>query len=286
MPLEEDSTFGNLQNYKLYLRPNAHAHYGYPDQRNSSLGKHQQNVQTLLKLMSKNEPKTTWELAKISIPNDTTKLREREKIYRRLLVGRKDKGKHSQGILEIGLVVRDGKSLKTGVADKYRLSLNGVLYCLDVMDLTNNEIDKLAGKYSYVLPKVFGRWMKLKEKMGNKVYGIKFLASGLLADNPQIQVQQGIPFYELMSYVHIKFQKNFEHMSEERLAEQISYWFFVNLIYHPPTREYRRNGIQFLNPIFEEDKELKEWFWKFFKEATEYYHERYTILKKSKKPMK
>lgn len=286
MPLEEDLTFGNLQNYKLYLRPNAHAHYGYPDQRKSALGKHQQNVQTLLKLMSKNESKTTWELAKISIPNDITKLREREKSYRRLLVGRKDKGKHSQGILEMGLVVRDGKSLKTGVADKYRLSLNGVLYCLDVMDLTDNEIDKLAGKYSYVLPKVFGRWMKLKEKIGNKVYGIKLLASGLLADNPQIQVQQEIPFYELMSYVHIKFQKNFEHMSEERLAEQISYWFFVNLLYHPPTREYKGHGIQFLNPIFEEDKELKEWFWKFFKEATEYYHERYTILKKSKNPMK
>ena len=141
-----------------------------------------------------NEPKTTWDLAKISIPNNISRLREREKIYRRLLVGRKDNGKHSNGILELGLVVKDGKSLKTGVADKYRLSLYGILYCIDVMDLTKNEIDGVAKKYSSVLPKVFGRWEMIKEKMGNKVYGIKLLANGLLADNPQIQVQPGIPF--------------------------------------------------------------------------------------------
>ena len=103
----------------------------------STLGKHQQNVQNLLKIMSKNESMTTWDLAKISIPNDISKLREREKVYRRLLVGRKDKGKHSDGILNLGLVIKDGKSLKTGIADKYRLSLYGILYCIDVMNLDN-----------------------------------------------------------------------------------------------------------------------------------------------------
>ena len=282
MPLE-DSVFGNLQNYKLYLRPNAHAHYGYPDQKKASLGKHQQNVQNLLKVMSRNEPKTTWDLAKIAIPNDVSRLREREKIYRRLLVGRRDKGKHSNGILEFGLVVKDGKSLKTGVADKYRLSLYGILYCIDVMGLTKNEIDRIAKKYSSLLPKVFGRWNMIKEEMGNKVYGIKLLANGLLADNPQIQVESGIPFYELMSYVHIKFQKNFEHISEEMLSEQISYWFFVNLLYQSPTKNNKGNyGIKILNSIFEKDGELKKWFLDFFKETTNYYHQRYSILKKSK----
>ena len=279
----EYSVFGNLQNYKLYLRPNAHTHYGYPEQKKGSLGKHQRNVQNLLKVMSKNEPKTTWDLAKIAIPNDISRLREREKIYRRLLVGRRDKGKHSNGILELGLVVKDGKSLKTGVADKYRLSLYGILYCIEVMDLTKNEIDRIAKKYSFVLPKVFGRWDMIKEEMGNKVYGIKLLANGLLADNPQIQVKSGIPFYELMSYVHIKFQKNFEQISEEMLSEQISYWFFVNLLYQPPKKNKREDsGIEILNPIFEKDIELKKWFLDFFKETTDYYHKRYDIMKKSR----
>ena len=144
MPMEVDSTYGNLQNYKFYLRPNTHAHYGSPNEKKSVLSKHQQNVQNLLKIMSENESMTTWDLAKISIPNDISKLREREKIYRRLLVGRKDKGKHSDGILDLGLAVKDGKSLKTGISDKYRLSLYGIMYCIDALDMDKNEIDKIV----------------------------------------------------------------------------------------------------------------------------------------------
>ena len=280
MPSNDESAYGNLQNYKLYLRPNAHNHYGFPNVQKSQLTKHQQNVQNLLYLMSKNKSMTTWDFAKISIPDDISKLREREKIYRRLLVGRKDKGKHSDGILDLGLVVKDGKSLKTGKADKYRLSLYGILYCIDVLSLNKKEIDTIAEKYSDVLPKVFGKWDYLKSKIGDKVYGISLLANGLLADNPQIQVSSSIPFYELMSFIHIKFQRNFENISEEQLSEQISYWFYVNLLYSP--METTNVGIDNLNPIFEDDSELKKWFLIFFKESTKYFHDRYSVLKKSK----
>ena len=284
MPLDDETVYGNLQNYKMYLRPNAHSHYGFPNEKKSSLSKHQQNVQSLLKIMSKNEPMTTWDLAKISIPNNISRLREREKIYRRLLVGRKDNGKHSDGILDIGLVVKDGKSIKTGIADKYRLSLYGILYCMDVLDLSKKEIDIIAEKYSRVLPKVFGKWEYLKSKVGDKVYGIRLLANGLLADNPQIRVQEGIPFYELMSFVHIKYQRDFEHISEDRLAEQISYWFYVNLLYHPIQKNNtKETGIKSLNSIFHTDDKLRKWFLSFFKESKKYYHDRYSVLRKSEK---
>jgi hypothetical protein len=109
------------------------------------------------------------------------------------------------------------------------------------------------------------------------------LANGLLADNPQIQVSPGIPFYELMSYVHIKYQRNFENISEEKLAEQISYWFFVNLLYQPIQKNNTTNiGIKSLEPIFDADIELKKWFLVFFKESTKYFHARYSVLKNSK----
>lgn len=282
MPLENDEVYGNLQNYKMYLRPNAHVHYGSPDGKKSALSKHQQNVQNLLKIMSKTESMTTWDLAKISIPNDISKLREREKIYRRLLVGRKDKGKHSDGVLDLGLVVKDGKSIKTGIADKYRLSLYGILYCIDILNMDKNEIDKITKKYYKILPKVFGKWEYLKSKIGDRVYGIKLLANGLLADNPQIQVQSGIPFYELMSYLHIKYQRNFEHISEEKLAEQISYWFYINLLYQSIQKDNNTStGINSLNYIFEDDIKLKKWFMVFFKESKKYYYERYNVLRRS-----
>lgn len=282
MPLENDAAYGNLQNYKLYLRPNAHAHYGSTGKGKSSLGKHQENVQTLLHLMSKNKSMTTWDLAKISVPNDMSKIREREKIYRRLIVGRKDKGKHSDGILNLGLVVKDGKSFKTGTADKYRLSLYGVLYCMDVLNLDKNEIDTVAEKYADVLPKVFGKWEYVKTKIGDKVYGIRLLANGLLADNPQIQVPHGIPFYELMSYVHIKYQRDFEHIAEEKLAEQISYWFYINLLYRPIQKDDAMiTGIHGLDDVLNDDADLRKWFVIFFKESKKYFYERYQILKKS-----
>ena len=282
MPFESNSVFGNLQNYKMYLRPNAHLHYGNTGKQKSKLNKHQKNVQTLLKIMSKNEPLTTWDLAKISLPDDMSKLREREKIYRRLLVGRKDNGKHSDGILDLGLAIKDGKSLKTGIADKYRLSLYGILYCIDVFDFSNIDIDKIAEKYSKVLPKVFGKWDYLKSKICNRVYGIKLLANGLLADNPQIQVQSGIPFYELMSYVHIKYQRNFESILEDQLAEQISYWFYTNLLYTPVQKNNLNSyGIKNLDTVFADDPNLKKWFLIFFRDAIKYYRQRYTILKNS-----
>ena len=108
------------------------------------------------------------------------------------------------------------------------------------------------------------------------------MANGLLADNPQIQVQERIPFYELMSYVHIKYKRNFEHISEEKLAEQISYWFYINLLYQTIKKNKITNiGISGLNNIFEDDIELKKWFLNFFKESKKYYYERYNILKKS-----
>ncbi len=281
MPLESDVAYGNLQNYKMYLRPNIHAHYGSSNAQKSTSSKHQQNVQNLLKIMSKNKSMTTWELAKTSVPDDMSKLREREKIYRRLLMGRKDKGKHSDGILDLGLVTKDGKSFKTGIADKYRLSLYGVLYCIDVLNFDRNEIDKIAEKYSRILPKVFGKWEYVKSKIGDRVYGIKFLANGLLADNPQIQVQPGIPFYELMSYVHIKYQRNFERISEDNLAEQISYWFYINLLYSPIQKDnVVITGIDYLNQVFDGDAELKKWFLVFFKESKKYYYERYNVLRK------
>ena len=86
-----------------------------------------------------------------------------------------------------------------------------------------------------------------------------------------------------MSYVHIKYQRNFESISEEKLAEQISYWFFVNLLYQPLQKNNTVNiGIKSLDPIFETDIELKKWFLVFFKESTKYFQSRYNVLKNSK----
>lgn len=284
--IPEQTQYGNLQAYKLYIRPTARSLYGSSYYRKKSTIKHHEEAQKLLEVLAKNGAITTWDMAKIRFPSDVSKLRDREKKYRRLLTGRTDRGKHSIGILELGLAVKDGKSYKKAPANKYRLSLHGILYCLDVFALDKKDIDIIADNYSKVLPKVFGKWNFLKSIICDEIYSIKLLALGLLGDNPLITTAKGVPFYELMSYLHIKYHRNFENISEEDLANQISYWFYTNLLYQPQTRSTKnltKSGLERLRPIFEKDNELYDWFYEFFNEAQQYYKTRFQILKNAHK---
>ena len=264
----------------MYVRPTANRMYGTAFLKKNELTIHQQTVRNMLNVMAKNEPLTIWDMAKVKFADDDSKLRYREKKYRRLLAGREDRGKHTAGILELGLVVKDGKSYKKVPADKYRLSLHGILYCINALRLTEREIDDLAKKYHSVLPKVFGKWDYLKSQIGDDVYTIRLLAKGLIADNPQIITNSETPFYELMSYVTIKYHRNYENISEEDLANQISCWFYVNLLYQPYSkREKQYVGFERLDAIFEKDSELKRWFLGFYKDAKRYYKDRHDMMK-------
>src|SRR5579885_1739715 len=104
------TTYGNLSAYKLYTRPTARRLFGSYSYRRRTSSKHQENVQRLLEILALNGPLTTWGMAKTHLSNNTGAIRTKEKEYRRLLVGRKDRGKKTMGVIDVGLVVRDGKS--------------------------------------------------------------------------------------------------------------------------------------------------------------------------------
>ena len=278
--MSQENRYGNLQAYKMYIRPTANKMYGTSFSKISSLTIHQQTIRNMLSIMAKNESLTIWDMAKIKFANDVSKLRYREKKYRRLLVGREDRGKHSSGLLDLGLVLKDGKSFKKIPADKYRLSLHGLLYSIDSLQMNESEIDLVAKKYAMVLPRIFDKWDYLKSKIGSDVYTIRLLARGLIADNPQIITNSQSPFYELMSYITIKYQRNFENISEKDLANQVSYWFYVNLLYTPFTKKKNSyQGMQKLEYVFQDDANLRKWFFEFFREAKQYYKNRYDVMK-------
>lgn len=278
--MNQEVTYGNLQAYKMYIRPTANKMYGTAFMKKDDMTIHQQTVRNMLSIMIKNEPMTIWDMAKVKFANDTSKLRYREKKYRRLLVGREDRGKHTAGILELGLVIKDGKSHKKILADKYRLSLHGVLYCINALQLTEKEIDNSVEKYESILPKVFGKWDYLKSRIGHNIYTIRLLAKGLIADNPQIITNSKTPFYELMSYITVKYHRHYESISETELANQISYWFYVNLLYQPYSQKNKpHEGFERLDELFEDDSELRKWFYDFYKEAKRYYKNRHDMMK-------
>ena len=203
------SNNGNLESYKLYTRPTAHKLYGSVYLQTTTSLKHKKNVQQMLEILALNGSLTTWEMAKIKLAGDLSRTKTKEKEYRRLLVGRTDRGKSSSGILDIGLITKDGKSYKRYPGDKYRLTLHGILYCLDVLNLTENQIDNMASNYKHILPKVFGKWDYLKSMVGKDVYKLQILSKGLLLNNLDIALKVNPPLYELMSYLTVKYKKKF-----------------------------------------------------------------------------
>lgn len=277
---ENTSKYGNLYSYKFYLRPTAHRLYG---DRFSSIKKikHHENVQKLLQVLFLNGTCTTWEMAKIKHPNDVSTIRTKEKEYRRLIKGRTDRGKHSSGIMELGLVVNDGQKFNKGYSDTYRLSLPGILYCLDVLNLSKKEIDQMAAKYAVFVPKLFGKWEFLKSIVDDDVYKIQILARGLLLDNPELSLEKS-PLYELMSYLNFKYRKFYEFISEKDLSEQISYWFYTCMLYHNQRKgKNDLSGVEKLHAIFKKDKEIAGWYKEFFKESELYFKDRTKTLKNS-----
>ncbi|WP_420544628.1 hypothetical protein [Nitrosopumilus sp.] len=266
---------GNLESYKLYTRPTAHKLYGSVYLKTTSL-KHKKNVQQLLEILALNGLLTTWEMAKIKFAGDLSRTKTKEKEYRRLLVGRTDRGKPYSGILDMGLITKDGKSYKRYPGDKYRLTLHGILYCLDVLNLTENQIDIMASKYAAILPKVFGKWGYLKSVIGKDVYKIQILSKGLLLNNLDIALRVNPPLYELMSYLSVKYKKNFEYIEESDLANQISLWFYTNLLYRATKTGTKvlHSNVERLQKILLGDKDLQNWYFTFFEESKLYYKKR------------
>ncbi len=285
MPFEDQGTvYGNLYSYKMYTRPTAQRLFGTYSFRKKSGTKHHENVQKMLEILALNGTLTTWGMAKTHL-NDSGGIRTKEKEYRRLLVGRMSRGKHTIGVLESGLVVKDGKSFAKAPADQYRLSLHGVLYCLDVLEFSDKQIDIMASKYEKVLPMVFGKWNFLKNNIGSEVYRLKNLAAGLFMDNIQIAKISNFPVYELMTYLNVKYQNNFEQIDEEDLANQISIWFYTNLLVPARFRSSRKKSsleIKQWKKIINEDSVIKKWYYEFVDEALKFYSGRFSKLKKMK----
>ena len=284
---ENIAFYGNLYSYKLYTRPTARRLFGSKSYRKSQGSKHQENVQKMLKILALNDPLTTWSMAKIQLFDDTAAVRVKEKEYRRMLVGRRDRGKKTPGLLDVGLVVNDGIQYLKGASNLYRLSLHGILYCLDVLDLTAKEIDTMAQKYSKVMPFVFGRWDLLKSSLDNDVHRLKILANGTFLDNIQVSKVSNFPVYEILTYLNVKYQDDFETIKESDLADQISCWYYTTLLLPSQLRSKKASSssvnITKWKKIFESDPVLKDWYFGFVEEAEKFYRARFTTIRKLKK---
>jgi hypothetical protein len=133
---------------------------------------------------------------------------------------------------------------------------------------------------------VFGKWDYLKPILENEIYRLKSLAGGLFMDNIQIANITKFPIYELMTYLNIKYQNNFEQISEEDLANKISYWFFTTLLV--PTkfgRTQKKSGIEInlWKKVLNGHPDIKKWYYNYVNEAIDFFEKKFTEIKKFEK---
>ena len=278
---DSTNSFGNLQSYLKYTRPTAKRLFGDFSFRKKNVSKHQENVQKMLEVLALNGTMTTWDMAKALQGLDLQSIRSKEKEFRRILVGRRDRGKKTAGVLDVGLVVKSGHRKKKAIANLYRLSLHGILYCLDVLEFSHKEIDKVASNYKKILPYVFGRWEYLKSILGNDVYRLKLLGGGFFMDNTQLAGISALPIYEVTSYINTKYSSQYESIKEKDLAAQISYWFFTILLI-PTKISSKQDSAETVTKwkkIFENDPKLKKWYFNFVNEVVKHYHDKFSLIK-------
>lgn len=256
--------YGNLQSYKFFIRPQALQFYKTTNDKNIS--EHQKIVQKILRIFALNGSMTTWNMAKHSFKINSDSIHTKDKEIRRLLLGRSDRGKYSKGMLELGLLVQEIKMYRNRPARNYRLSLHGILFCIDALELDDVEIDIMASKYSDVFPKVFGMWDSLKSIMGDNVYKIRLLSKGLLMDNPMFSETLVNPLFELMSFLAEVYRKNIDYIPEKDLAEQMSYWFYIYFLYSSRRKNHKQPNIKKLKRVLKET-ELEKWFFDFIIKA-------------------
>ena len=269
-----DTQYGNLASYKYYTRPAAYRLYG---SFSNAKSKHQAGMQDILQIMFANGACTTWDMAKLMLrTSDVSLIRTKEKAYRRLFLGRYDTKKQSGGMLDLGLVVRE----KKGPYSRYRLSLHGILYCMDVLNPSRDDVDRMARMYAGVLPKVFGKWEALKAAVGTDIYKLRILAKGILLDNSGSGNAQ---LCEIMSFLQTKYARRFESIPEEDLADQISYWFYTFMMYYKSASSNARMSqgrIDRARRMLLRDPQMREWYRRVFEQAVGRYQERLRSLTK------
>lgn len=289
MPLPLRSfPYGNLEAYKTYIIPSIYRILFQSNYKKIPKNKHAENILFVLRILSRKGICTTWQIAKNETRDNMEKLRTKEKEYRRIIIGRNDKKRHNIGLLELGLVVQEGFNFDRAPAAQYRLSLHGILCCIDMFDLNNDEIDKIASTYSNILPKVFGKWEFLRSIIGKDIYKVKILAKGIILDNLIPLQESDFVFSEIMSFIHIKYKNKLDNIDETELAEQISFWFYTNLLYHSKKSKQRKlnqNELLFqtkLALILSKDTDLKNWYNRFLTEIKNYYKTQYHSIRRFK----
>ena len=111
------------------------------------------------------------------------------------------------------------------------------------------------------------------------------MAKGIFLDNVQTSKISKIPVYEILTFLSTKYLDNFENIDEQDLAEQISSWYYTQLLI-PRRANKQKSSVEYekwYKLIMKQDNEIRNWYQSFLDEVTQFYEERFKVVKKLKK---
>jgi len=259
---------GLLSSYKQYS--------SLVDQRIKKDSRHTANVNRVLKFLAMNGDATTWELRNC-FPNYND--HQGESMARRIINGREDRNRLSEGLKGLSLVEIAQKNRKTGTK-KYKLTIHGLLYSICECNYTTKDWFNITKNDEDLIPWIF----KKSDYLNLKKISLKLLGSISRGDLARMDHMRNValPYHELNDFLMLK--SSFRKLSDIELAEFVSLWFYTFQLYIF-WNENHKTAFPRWRSLMDDDFELKKWYLRFVKESIIFQEKRYSLMIRSLKTL-
>jgi hypothetical protein len=222
--------------------------------------KYSKNKIQIIKHLAIKGSSSTWNIGEIfqKVTKDSG-----ENYARRIIMGRKSRGKKIPGLIDLGIV--DKIKLDDGGIN-YHLSVYGLLFAIKLFDFSTEEWKSLAENNSDIFPMIFSKIDYLqKNKIDLNI--LKIIAEGNFSEITR-SITESLFYSEMLNILLKDFPIRFS-MSKEIFSAFVSYWFYTYLYYRMVVQEKEPN--QKWIDLIKKEPHLNLWYSAEISSAFEYY---------------
>jgi hypothetical protein len=230
---------------------------------------HRSNVCKILECLALSGKATTWDIRKYCFPSLNDK--QADSMVRRILVGRKDRGRISKGLVDYGLVERIRNTSNTDIR-KYKLTIHGLLYSSLESKYTSKQWYQIARHNEELIPHIF-RQCDYLENNRVTLNLVRSIANGEFPRMDEMRTKP-LPYHEINDYLRIKFAKK---LGVSEFAEFIAFWFYTFQMY-VFWAENKETCFKRWKKLVSSNAEINKWYSDMINEVLEFYQNRGNIV--------
>lgn len=219
-----------------------------------------ENKIQIIKYLAIKGSSSTWDIGEIF---QKTKRDDGENYARRIILGRKSRGKEIPGLIDLGIVEKI-KSYDNTI--NYHLSVYGLLFAIKLFDFSTKEWKSLAKNNSDIFPMIFSKIDYLqKNKIDLNI--LKIIAEGNFS-KITISVTENLFYSEMLNILLRDFPIRFL-VSKEIFCDFIPYWFYTYLYYDMVVQ--KKQSIKKWINLIKKEYHLNMWYIVEISSALEFY---------------